>query len=336
MSNLKNKIGVKITALDCAVAENVVTNDDLTKILDTSDEWITTRTGIKERRVIQGDETSSDLGIKAAKKALSRSGFDVSKIDLIIAAASAPEDVYPSVSCIIQGAIGASNAACFDLKAACSGFIYSLNAARAFIQSGLYKNVLIVATDATTKFTDWTDRSVCVLFGDGAGAAVLSACEDDNDIIGVNLLADGTCGDYITLKTQGLNCPLVDEIEAKSDAFIHMKGKDVYKFVMTKIPPKLEELLETTNTKVEDIDYFVPHQSNQRMITALAERLTIDTAKTISNIKSYGNMSAASIPVAIREGIDNKSIKLPATFMISAFGAGMTGANAIIKLDENI
>lgn len=330
------KIGVKIVALDCEVAQNVITNKDLTKILDTSDEWITTRTGIKERRVISGDETSSTLGIKAAKKAIKRSNFDVENIDLIIAAASAPEDIYPSVACLIQEAIGAKNAVCFDLKAACSGFIYALDTACAYIKSGLHKNILIVATDATTKFIDWKDRSICVLFGDGAGAMILSASKEADDVVGVNLLSDGSCSDLITLKTQGTNCPFVDQIENKVEPFIQMKGKDVYKFVMQKVPPKLEELLETTNTDVKDIDYFVPHQSNQRMISALAERLTIDNSKVISNIESYGNMSAASIPVAIREGIDDKSIKLPATFMISAFGAGMTAGNAIIKLGKNI
>ena len=331
-----SNIGVKIVSIDCEVAKNVITNDDLTKILDTSDEWITTRTGIKERRVVSGDESSTTLGISAAKKAIKRSNFNIKDIDLIIAAASAPEDVYPSVACLIQEATGADNAVCFDIKAACSGFIYALSCACAYIKSGMYKNVLIVATDATTKFTDWSDRSVCVLFGDGAGSAILTASNKEDDIVGINLISDGASGDFITLKTQGINCPLVDKIEHEVKPFIQMKGKDVYKFVMTKIPPKLEELLQDTNTDVKDIDYFVPHQSNQRMIDALAERLTIDNSKVISNIEHYGNMSAASIPVAIREGIDKKEIKLPATLMISAFGAGMTGANAIIKLDENI
>ena len=212
-----------------------------------------------------------------------------------------------------------------------------MNTARAFIKSGLYKNILIVATDATTKFTDWEDRSICILFGDGAGAMIISATDENrDDIVGINLLSDGTCGDYITLKTQGKNCPLVEDKTQKIKPFIQMKGKDVYKYVMTVIPPKLEELLKETNTKVEDIDYFVPHQSNKRMIDALSDRLTIDNSKVISNIEHYGNMSAASIPVAIREEIDKGNIKLPATIMLSAFGAGMTGANAIIKLDKNI
>ena len=333
-------INTKIIALDFEVAQNKITNDDLTKILDTSDEWITTRTGIKERRVISGDETSTTLGIKASKKVLKRAekrGVKVEDIDMIIAAASAPEDVYPSVSCLIQAAISAKKAACYDIKAACSGFVYAIENARAYIKSGLYKNILIVATDATTKFTDWEERSVCVLFGDGAGAMLLSATEDKkDDIVGVNLISDGECGDYITLKTQGKNCPLVDPIENEVKPFIQMKGKDVYKFVMHTIPPKLEELLESTGVDVKDIDYFVPHQSNQRMIDALADRLTIDNSKVISNIEFYGNMSAASIPVAIRESIDNGKIKLPATIMISAFGAGMTGANAIIKLDKEV
>ncbi len=324
--------GVKILAIDYEVAKNTITNDDLTKILDTSDEWISTRTGIKERRVISGDETSTTLGVAAALKTLKRADFNPCDIDLIIAAASAPEDVYPSVSCLIQADIKAKNAACFDLKAACSGFLYALETARAFIKSGLYKNVLIVATDATTKFTDWKDRSVCVLFGDGAGAALLTASQEDDDILGINLLSDGTCGDYITLKTQGVNCPLVEEIKDIHKPFINMKGKDVYKYVMTAVPVKIEELLEETNTKIEDIDYFVPHQSNQRMIDALSQRLNLSDEKVISNIQHYGNMSAASIPVAIREGIDKGEIKLPAKILLSAFGAGMTAANAIIKL----
>ncbi len=329
-------LGIKIKALDVEVAKNIITNDDLEKILDTSDEWISTRTGIKQRRVCSKGENSTTLGIEAAKKAIKRSSFDVEKIDMILAAASAPEDVYPSVSCLIQAGIGAKNAVCFDVKAACSGFLYVLQTARAFIQAGLYENILIVATDATTKFTDWTDRSVCVLFGDGAGAMIVSKDEKDNDIIGINMLSDGTCGDYITLKTQGTNCKLVEDEEEKAKPFIQMKGKDVYKYVMTEIPPKIEELLEETNTKIEDIDYFVPHQSNQRMIDALSHRLEIDNSKVVSNIEQYGNMSAASILVALREEIDAGKIKLPSKFLLSAFGAGMTGANAIIKLDENI
>ena len=326
----------KIIALDCEVAQNIITNDDLTKFLDTSDEWITTRTGIKKRRVLSGNQTSTELGIKVAQKIINRANFNPNEIDMIIAASSAPEEVYPSVACRIQGAIEAMNAGCFDIKAACAGFIYALNIANSFIKSGMYKNILVVATDATTKFTDWEDRSTCVLFGDGAGAALVSADENENDIVGIDLLADGKCGDYITLKTQGTHCPLTTKAEEEIKPFIQMKGKDVYKFVMTVIPPKLEELMNKTNTSVDKIDYFIPHQSNQRMIDALAQRLGIDEGKVISNIEHYGNMSAASILVAIREGIDEGKIKLPATVMLSAFGAGMTAGNAIIKLDKNL
>ena len=326
--------GLKILSIDYHTADKVITNEDLTKILDTSDEWITTRTGIKQRKVLSSNLTSTDLGIEAAKKAIKRIDFNPLDIDLIIAASSAPEDIYPSVACLIQKAIGADNCACFDLRAACAGFIYSLNTANAFIKSGIYKNILIVATDATTKFTDWTDRSSCVLFGDGAGAALVQASENDDDIIGIELLAEGNCADYITLKVQRENCPLADKIEKTSNGFINMKGRDVYKYVMTKIPNKIEELMKKTNTNIEDIDYFIPHQSNQRMIEALAQRLNFDESKVISNIANYGNMSAASILVAIREGIDEGNIKLPAKFAISAFGAGMTSANAIIKLDK--
>ena len=326
-------IGVKILSIDYQVADSVIENDDLTKILDTSDEWIKTRTGIKKRRVISGNTTSTDLGIASAKKVIKRCNFNPLDIDLIICASSAPEDIYPSVSCLIQRAIGAKNSACFDLRAACAGFIYSLNTAQAFIKSGIYKNILIVATDATTKFTDWSDRASCVLFGDGSGSAIVQASEKDDDIIGIELMAEGDCADYITLKVQRDNCPLVQEVEKNSNGFINMKGKDVYKYVMTKIPNKIEELLSKTNTKIEDIDYFIPHQSNQRMIEALAQRLNISEDKVISNIENYGNMSASSILVAIREGIDKGQIKMPAKIILSAFGAGMTSGNAIIKLN---
>lgn len=337
-------MNTKIVAIDSYVAQNIVTNDDLTKILDTSDEWISTRTGIKQRRVISGDMNSTDLGIGAARsvinRAIKKSGYNPKDIDLIIAAASAAEEFYPSVACRIQEDLiknsWAKNAVCFDLRAACAGLLYSMNVARAFIKSGIYKNVLIVATDATTKYTDWEDRSVCVLFGDGAGAMILTATEDEDDIKGINLLADGSCGDFITLKIQGKNCPLVEEIQTKEKPFINMKGKDVYKFVMQTIPPKINELLAELKMDTSEIDYFVPHQSNHRMIEALAERLEIEEHKVISNIDKYGNMSAASIPVAIKEAIDNKEMKLPATVLLSAFGAGMTAGNAVIKLSETV
>lgn len=328
-------IYTKIKAIDFAVAKNIVTNDDLTKILDTSDEWISTRTGIKERRVADKNESATTLAVDAAKKVIKRCDFNVNEIDLIIAATSTPEDVYPSVSCIVQNEIKAFNAACFDLRAACSGFIYSLDTARAFIKSGIYKNILIVASDTTTKFTNWEDRSTCVLFGDGAGAAIV--CPNDkeqDDIVDITLISDGSCGDFITLKNEGKNCPLVDGVEPNK-SYIEMKGKDVYKFVMQVIPQKIEELLEKNNLKMDDIDYFIPHQSNQRMIEGLAHRLNIGEDKVISNIKNYGNMSAASIPVAITEAIEEGKIKLPAKILISAFGAGMTGANGIIKLEKN-
>ena len=328
----------KIVALDCEVASNVITNDDLTKILDTSDEWITTRTGIKKRRVVSCNMTSTDLGIASAKKVIKRAkdkGFDTDKIDLIIAACSAPEDIYPSVSCLIQKELNLK-CPCFDLRAACAGFIYSLNTARAFIEANIYKNILIVATDTTTKNTDWKDRSTCVLFGDGAGAVIVCADEKENDIEGIDLMTDGSVAEYITLKNQKQPSPLVEPVTTVQKPYIQMKGREVYKFVMQLIPPKIEELLKQTKINIDEIDYFIPHQSNKRMIDALAQRLNISDEKVILNIENYGNMSAASIIVAIREAIDNNKIKLPAKILLSAFGAGMTAANAIIKLDKNI
>ncbi len=329
-------IGVKICSLDFEVAKTTLTNKDLEKFLDTTDEWITKRTGIKKRQILKDSETSVELGINAAKKAIERASFNPLDFDLIISASSAPEEIYPSTSCVIQDAIQAKNAACFDLKAACAGLIYSLNVARAFIKSGIYKNILIVATDSTSKYTDWSDRSTCVLFSDGAGAIILKADENDDDILDIDLMADGSCKDYITLTVKGKPCPIVDEAKENKKPFIQMKGKEVYRFVMNEMPPRLEKLLKNCNLTPETIDYFLPHQSNQRMINALAEKLAIDGSKIISTIENHGNMSAASVIVALRESIDNKNLKLPAKILISTFGAGMSAGNAIIKLDENI
>ncbi len=327
-------IKTKIIALEYETAQTEITNKDLENILDTSDKWIYSRTGIKKRYILKDNETSTTLGIKAAKKVLEKIDFNPLNVDLIITASSAPEEIYPSVSCSIQAAIGAKNAACFDLKAACAGFVYSLKTAQAFIKSGMYENILIVATDATSKFTDWKDRSTCVLFGDGAGAVLLSKNEETENIIDIDLLSDGTLKDYITLTIKGSTCPLLDNQKEEIEPFIQMKGKEVYKYVMNEVPEKIENLLKRNNLKIKDIDYFVPHQSNQRMIEALAQRLELDNSKVISNIKNFGNMSATSTIAAIKEGVDNGKIKLPATILLSTFGAGMTIGNAIIKLDD--
>lgn len=329
-------IPVMISGISYSVPKTIITNDDIATLVDTSDEWIRTRTGIEERRVVSGEETSVTIGIEAAKNLITAKNIAPEEIDLIISATSIPAKAYPAVACEIQAAIHADNAVAFDITAACSGLIYAMSIAKAYIASGMYKKVLLVMTDANSKFVDWTDRSVCCIFGDGAGAMLLEPSIDgEDDIIQLDLTAMGTLGDYISLEITGKNCPLADANEEKP-LHIHMAGRDVYKFVMTIMPEKIEETFKKARMTSADIDYFIPHQANLRIIDALSSRLGFEQEKVISNIQKYGNTSAASIAIAITEGINNNKIKLPCTALLTGFGAGMTCGNAIVKLREGI
>lgn len=329
-------IPIKIAGVGFHVPETVVTNDDLTKILDTSDEWIKTRTGIERRHVLTGNETAIEMGIEAGKKALKKSGIAPENIDYIIAAASLGTHIYPSSACEIQAALGADNAVCFDITAACSGLIYGMGIARAFIKSGTAKNVLIVATDAISRCLDWTDRATCVLFGDGAGAMMLTVSDDDqDDILAVELKSDGKYGSFIQMATPGKNCPLTEQNDVP-EMYVKMDGKEVYKYVVTKLPGYIEECVEKSGLKLGEIDYLVPHQANLRIIEALEKRLDFDPTHVISNIQEYANTSAASIPIAITEAIQSGKMKLPCSAILTGFGAGMTVGSAVVRLREGI
>lgn len=326
-------IPVRIRGMEFSVPDLTLTNDDMAKIVETSDEWIKQRTGISERHVVSGEEDAVTLGISAVKKLLEETKVDATSIDMIISATSAPQRPYPSVACEIQAAIGADNASAFDLVAACSGFLYALQMARANIASGFSKRILVVSADATSKFIDWTDRSSCVLFGDGAAATILEVSEDEtDDIVAFQLEADGKNKEFISLDLPNQNCPLAEPHKNPENLHIKMEGRDVYKFVMQKIPSVIEKTLQKANMTIDDIDYFVPHQANLRMIEALTTRIKISPQKVLHNIEKYGNMSATSIPCVIAEKIKSGELKTPATLLLSAFGAGMTSAGAIIKI----
>lgn len=325
-------IPVMISAIGYSVPETVITNDDIATLVDTSDEWITTRTGIKERRVVSGDENAATIGAAAARDALKKIDLKVEDIDLIIAAASVPTNAYPATACEIQADIGAVNAAAFDITAACSGMIYAMNIARSFITSGIYRNVLVVATDANSKFVDWTDRATCVLFGDGAGAMIMQPSTDGiDDIIALDLYAEGDKSGHIVMPLSGKNCPLVKP-NTQKPLHIYMNGKEVYKFVVTKMPEYIMKCLEHANMTPDDIDYLIPHQANLRIIDAMAERLGYNENKVVVNIQKYGNTSAASIPIALVEGVQEGKVKLPCKVILSGFGAGMTCGNAIVRI----
>lgn len=329
-------IPVAIKGIEFSVPKLTLTNNDMAKIVETSDEWIKQRTGIRERHVVSKEEDAVTLAIEAAEKVLNSTGIDPLSIDMIISATSAPQRPYPSVACEVQYAIGADNASGYDLVAACSGFIYAMQMARANIASGFSKRILILASDATSKFLDWTDRGSCVLFGDGAGAAVLEASEDgEDDIIVIDLEADGKNKEFISLNLPNQNCPLAEPHNNPKNFYIQMAGRDVYKYVMQKIPAVIKKTLDKANMTIDDIDYFAPHQANLRMIEALADRIGIPFEKVLTNIDKYGNMSAASIPCVLAEKINEKAIKTPAVILLSAFGAGMTSAGAIIKIRKH-
>lgn len=328
---------LKIAGIGYSLPEAVITNNDLTKLYDTSDEWIYTRTGIKERRVVSGNEGAIDLGEKAAHNALAKSGIKIEDIDLVIAASSAPPKLYPAIACQIQAKLGIPNhVPAFDITAACSGLIYGLSIARAYIASGMYKNILIVATDNNSKLVDWEDRSISILFGDGAGAMVVTEAEDGiDDIISIDIRSDGTLGHLIELPILGDNCPLVDPCDNSKQKIV-MNGKEVYKFVARVLPQYVEELVTDAGMKAEDIDYLIPHQANLRIIRAVQERLGYTDEKVVTNIEHYGNTSAASIPIALTEGVEKGLVKLGSTAILCGFGAGMTYGGAIVRLREGI
>ena len=332
-----NTIPLRIAGVGYSVPDAVITNDDLTKLYDTSDEWIYTRTGIKERRVVSGEQNAIDLGLEASQRALAKAKMDANDIDMIIAASSAPPDLYPAIACHIQNRLGiTTQIPAFDITAACTGLIYGLSIAKGFIASGMYKNILVVATDNNSRLVDWKDRGTSILFGDGAGAMVVTEAEDGvDDIIAIDIKADGSLGSLIELPFAGKNCPLVEPCDEVKQGIV-MNGKEVYKFVARVLPQYVEEMITNAGMKAEDIDYLIPHQANLRIIHAVQERLGYSEEKVVTNIKYYGNTSAASIPLAMAESVEQGKVKLGSTAILCGFGAGMTWGGAIVRLREGI
>lgn len=330
-------IPLRIAGVGYSLPDTVVTNDDLTKLYETSDEWIYSRTGIKERRVVSGEQDAIDLGFDAAQKAIEKSGINPDDIDLILAASSAPPDLYPAIACHIHQRLGIQKQIpAFDITAACSGLIYGMSIAKAYIASGMYKNVLIVATDNNSRLVDWSDRGTSILFGDGAGAMVVTEAEDGiDDIIAIDIKADGNFGHLIELSYDGKNCPLVEQYEPKPQG-IRMNGRGVYTFVAKILPQYVEELLANAGMTPDDIDYLIPHQANIRIIHAVQERIGFTEDKVVTNMKYYGNTSAASIPIALAESVEKGNLKLGSTAILCGFGAGMTWGGAIVRLREGI
>nr|UAD84093.1 beta-ketoacyl-acyl carrier protein synthase III [Gracilaria changii] len=325
--------GARIISVGSAVPDLCIDNKDISQIVETSDEWIVTRTGIKERRILTGANKSVvDLAYHAAMKALKKIHMDPLEIDLIILATSSPNDLFGSAS-QVQAKIGAKNAVAFDLTAACSGFVLAIVTAAQFIQNGSYKNILIIGADVLSKWIDWSDRKTCILFGDGAGAAIIQACsEKDNAILGFQLNTDGKQSNELSIIYKENISPLnTFKLFQGQFEYIAMNGKEVYKFAISKVPASITKCLNDLHLSTKDINWLLLHQANKRILQAVADRLSIDNGKIISNLSKYGNTSAASIPLALDEALQNNKINKEDIIVISGFGAGLTWGTVVIK-----
>ena len=311
--------------------EKVLTNADLEKIVETSDEWITERTGIKERRLAEDDVPMSTLAQKAAERALENAGVKAEELDLIIVATLTSDRIIPSTACMLQTRLGATHAAAFDLSAACSGFVYAAMTASQFIKTGAYKKALVVGAETLSKYINWEDRNTCVLFGDGAGAAVLGQVEDGYGILSFDLGSDGSGGDAIQIPSSGSLMPVSKESIDKRLNLIHMDGRETFKFAVKAMGRTVETSLKKIDMPKEQIDWLVPHQANIRIIQSAAKRLSMPMEKVVVNIHKYGNMSAACIPIALAEAAAEKRFKKGDIVALSGFGAGLTWASCIMR-----
>lgn len=322
-----------IAGIGAAVPKKVLSNFDLEKGgLDTSDEWIVQRTGIRERRAVGEGESTATLGLEAARRALADAGMDASELDLILCATISPEMIFPATACFIQAGLGLTETPAFDIGAACSGFLYGLSVAHSFIRSGAYKNILLVGAESLTRFTDYQDRGSCILFGDGAGAVVLRASEDPNKGLQYfKLGADGSGWDFIHVPGGGSRTPAtVQSVEARQH-YIKMRGRDVYKFAVQKMHYLMSDAMAACNLTVDTVDLVIPHQVNQRIIESATEKLNFPLEKVFVNIDRFGNTSAASIPMAMDEAKRTGRLKENATVLFVAFGAGLTWAGSVLK-----
>jgi len=326
-----NLLPVGIIGTGKYVPDQVLTNADLEKMVETNDEWIVSRTGIRERRITTAAQASSDLALRAAEAALDRAGIAAEDLDLIIVASITPDMAFPSTACILQDKLGAKKAAAFDLSAACSGFIYALANASNFIAAGIYKYALVVGAECLSKITDYTDRNTCILFGDGAGAAVLGQVPEGRGFRSFELGADGSGGPLLNLAAGGSRCPSSRESVEQKKHYIYMEGREVFKFAVRIMGSAAEEALRKAGLEKSDIDLLVPHQANIRIIESALNRLDLPAEKCVININKYGNVSAASIPMALAEAVEEGRVREGDCIVMVGFGGGLTwGASVLI------
>jgi 3-oxoacyl-[acyl-carrier-protein] synthase-3 len=323
--------GAAIAGVGAYVPERVLTNFDLEKIVETSDEWIVTRTGISERRIVAEDEATSDLAIAAARAALAQAGVEARDVDLVIVGTITPDMPFPAVASVVQDRIGATHAGAFDLSAGCSGFVYGLATGAQFIQGGVYDNVLVIGADVVSRMLNWQDRATCVLFGDGAGAALLRRTAPGEGLLAFDLGSDGSGAELLCVEAGGTRLPASQETVAKMQHKVKMAGGEVFKFAVRVIEESTRRALERAGLAVADIDCFIAHQANARIIEAAARRLELPPERVFMNVDRYGNTSAASIPIALAEAVAVGRVRPGDTLAFVGFGAGLSWAAAIVN-----
>ncbi len=327
-------VRAKVIATGSYLPEKILTNFDLEKIVDTTDEWIRTRTGIQERHISAPDQAASDLAKEALERALKSAGMSAEELDFIIVATVCPDTMFPSTACILQNKIGARTIPALDVSAACSGFMYGLTVGKAFIESKMYKTIAVIGVELLTRFTDWKDRDTCVLFGDGAGAVILQANDNDADtsaIVSTHLAADGSLNHLIIKEADGSRNPASHETVDKGMHFIKMEGREVFRHAVRSMLAVAVEALKEGDLQQSDVDWIITHQANIRIIESLAERLSIPRDRVFVNIDKCGNTSAASIPIALDEMNRKGMLKKGDVILTAAFGGGLTSGSVIIR-----
>jgi len=334
---MSKNIYAAFRSIGAYVPEKILTNADLEKMVDTTDEWITQRTGIKERHIAADDECTSDMGAKAAKLAIERAGISEDDIDLVVCATVTPDYFnMPATACIIANKLGIKNVQSFDISAACSGFVYALSVAKAFIESGMKKNVLIVGAEKFSSIVDWSDRTTCILFGDGAGAAVISATEDESEkIIDIHASADGSYADFLVTPSPGSVNPATKEAIDEGLVYVKMKGNETFKLAVKTLTKDVQDILNANGIDSKDIPHFVPHQANYRIIKAVGDKLKMSQEQVVLTVHKYGNTSAASIPMAINDIYESGRLKKGELMLLDTFGGGLTWASALLPFAPN-
>lgn len=322
---------IKIRSMGIYLPEKVLTNLDLEKMVETSDEWITTRTGIKERRIAAEEQVTSDLGVAAARQALDRAGLRPEDIDLILVATNSPDTLFPSTACWVQKKLGTREMPAFDLQAGCTGVLYGLIVAEGLILSGTCRRVLLIGVDILSKITNWEDRTTCVLFGDGAGAFILEESDDDSGLLSHFWGADGSLGELLILPGGGTLHPASEQTVKEKMHYIHMKGNDVFKHAVKRMGESIVESLKSAGLDKQQVDFLIPHQANLRIIDAIGERLDLNPEQVVVNVDRYGNMSVATIPVALYELQEEGKLQPGKIVAMVAFGAGFTWAAAVYR-----